>query len=611
MFPRVLGNSPPPPANDWVFQRVRNLDDMILKNIGIDQKLAAIFCNQAGEILEIMSLDPGMLELLASMGIKKNILMDENSAGTNAISLAINNQRTIVCHGAEHYLEKFHSLAGAASPIFDIDGGLRGFIGLYGVLPEVNVRLLRGLVVSIIQLFDHVTRLQRSKCLHDDLKKQVARIYKEDQKPMMMVSRTGYLRQMNPAAVKLLEAANSTIEDKSPDSLARFTPTIKEIAKTAIPCKDQPLEIRLSKKKLQVTYERIPLFSERDEFLGCLLIFEEQTQKSASADTPKAKYCFDDILGSSPALLHAKELAQRAAETSVNVFLHGPSGTGKEMFAHSIHNASDRSDEPFVPINCAAIPREIAESELFGYASGAFTGARKGGNIGKLEAADNGTVFLDEIGDMPLELQAKLLRLLEEKTITRVGGHKEIPVNLRFIAASNRNIPELIEAGKFREDLYYRLNVTSVNLPPLADCREDVPELVESFISYFNEIMGKKVPGTMPEIMERFKSYNWQGNIRELKNAIEFSVMLNSGEEPIAWKDLPGELRSELLFRDSAELPTNDPFSQERQVIQNSEKALFEKAIVMAGGNMSKAAKYLNVSRSTLYRKLKKFGLPF
>jgi transcriptional regulator with PAS, ATPase and Fis domain len=220
-------------------------------------------------------------------------------------------------------------------------------------------------------------------------------------------------------------------------------------------------------------------------------------------------------------------------------------------------------------------------------------------------------VFLDEIGDMPLELQAKLLRLLEEKTITRVGGHKEIPVNLRFIAASNRNIPELIEAGKFREDLYYRLNVTSVNLPPLADCREDVPELVESFISYFNEIMGKKVPGTMPEIMERFKSYNWQGNIRELKNAIEFSVMLNSGEEPIAWKDLPGELRSELLFRDSAELPTNDPFSQERQVIQNSEKALFEKAIVMAGGNMSKAAKYLNVSRSTLYRKLKKFGLPF
>ena len=592
------------------FSQINTLLNFLLKLVDNTTRLGIIVCGNSGEIIDILSIEPTIGELLDSLGLRKGIILSEDSAGTNAISLAMVHKGAIICYGAEHYLQRLHSLGGTAAPVYDIDGTPKGFIALYCVLPEMNVKILKSLLVLLIYFFDQQTRLQRSKFLHDELKKQITGIFKEDQKAMMMVTTAGYLRQINPAAIKLLEISDKQRNEKSPDVLANFTPSIKEIARCAIPCKNLALQIQLSKKRLQVICERIPLFSDRDEFLGSLLIFDEQTVKHSSKDVPKARFNFDDILGNSPPLKHAKELAVKAAETSVNVFLHGPSGTGKEMFAHSIHNASDRKEYPFVAINCAAIPREIAESEFFGYAPGAFTGAKKEGNIGKLEAADKGTIFLDEIGDMPIELQAKLLRLLESRTITRIGDSEEQPIDIRVIAASNRNIPELIATEKFREDLYYRLNVISLNLPLLSDCREDIPVLVESFIRYFNEIMGKKVPGIKDEIMEHFKSYSWPGNIRELKNSIEFAVMLNSGEDAIAWKYLPGKLRTDLLYRE-INTPTSDPFGQERREMQNSEKALYEKAIVLSQNNMSKAAKYLNISRSTLYRKLKAFEIPF
>jgi transcriptional regulator with PAS, ATPase and Fis domain len=609
MFP-IKKASPSMSSADDFFNQINSLLDFLLKLVDNTTRLGIVVCGNFGEVIEVLSIEPTIGEQLNAFGIRKGILLSEDSAGTNAVSLAMKHKGAIICYGAEHYLQKLHSLGGTAAPVYDIDGTPKGYIALYCILPEMNVKILKSLLVLLIYFFDQQTRLQRSKALHDELKKQITCMFKEDQKAMLMVTPSAYIRQINPAAVKLLEISDKRRDEKSPDALAYFTPSIKEIARTAIPCKNISLQIRLSKKRLQVVCERIPLFSERDEFLGCLLVFEEQAVKHSAKEVPKAKFNFEDILGNSPLLRHCKELAMKAAETSVNVFLHGASGTGKEMFAHSIHNASDRKEYPFVAINCAAIPRDIAESEFFGYAPGAFTGAKKEGNIGKLEAADKGTIFLDEIGDMPIELQAKLLRLLESRTITRIGDSEERPINIRVIAASNRDIPELIETGKFREDLYYRLNVISLNLPPLNDCREDIPELVQNFIGYFNEIMGKKVPGIKEEIMEQFKSYSWPGNIRELKNSIEFAVMLNSGEDAIAWKDLPGKLRTDLLYRE-INTPTSDLFGQERREIQNSEKALYEKAIVLSQNNMTKAAQYLDISRSTLYRKLKAFEIPY
>jgi transcriptional regulator with PAS, ATPase and Fis domain len=595
--------------NDEFFEMIRGHAERYI-NAAVSQKISVIFCSPEGTVTEILTVSDSMASVLASAGIRAGISLAENSAGTNAAAMTLLLRVATICRGPEHYLEKFHQFASVALPLFDAEADFRGALALFGVMPDVDTPALRGVVAMMIQLFDREVRMQRHVRLNDELRQLQRRMFKEDIKPMLMINRNGYVRQMNPAAMKMFEVNEPFFESNNLERKARFSPSLREIAKSAIPCKARKMEITLDDRRIEVNYEKNPIYSEKDEFLGNMIILDEQSESSSRQSSASvAKYDFDSIIGDSPRLRHCKKLALKAAETSVSVFLHGPSGTGKEIFAHGIHNASDRKDEAFVAINCAAIPREIAESELFGYETGAFTGAKKGGNIGKLQAADKGTVFLDEIGDMPLELQAKLLRLLEERTITRIGGRREIPVNIRVIAASNRDIEALIAAGQFREDLYYRLNVTSIDLPPLVESREDIPLLVDYFIGVFNEIMGKQVPGILPDIMQRFQTYSWPGNIRELKNTIEFAVMVNSGEETIAWKHLPGRLRTPLLYSDPQEVSPGDPLGRERRELQESEKALYEKAVKMAGGNLSKAARSLGISRSTIYRKLKSFNI--
>ncbi len=581
-------------------------------------RMAWLLCDTGGVIIHIGSYNQQILDMLQSNGITAGISLDEANAGTNGLSLAMINRTPAICCGAEHFFQKFHQFSEAAAPFFDLEGVPVGYMALLGMLPEADVSILRSSINLLINILDRELRLNRARDVQIELKTRFDRFYKDDLKPIVIVTRTGYLRMINPAAAKLFDITGKNLEEKNLDKLAGFTPAIKEITQSAIACSAKPMEIRLSDRHLDVSYEKIPIFSASEEFLGAILIFMEKSERSKETGgaESEAKYTFKDIIGKAPSIMMAKELATRAAETSVNVFLSGPSGTGKEMFAQSIHNASDRKKYPFVPINCAAIPREIAESELFGYASGAFTGASRSGKIGKLEAADKGTVFLDEIGDMPFELQAKLLRMLEERTITRIGSSREIPVNIRIIAATNKDIQALIRQNRFREDLYYRISVTTINLPSLSDSKDDIPELVHNFIEYYNEAMGKKVMGIGEPIMERFKTYPWPGNIRELKNAIEFSVMLNRGEDIITWKDLPGQLRMALLYRDPQDTDTAasrqmDPLSQERREVVDSEKALYEKAVRMAKGNISEAARILKVGRSTLYRKMRKFNLKF
>jgi transcriptional regulator with PAS, ATPase and Fis domain len=601
-----------PRLGDEFTAKLKSLIDGPLKSISVS-RVAWLLCSPDGRILEISSYNQEISELLKTSGMLASSTLSERYAGTNAVAMSIKNGQPAFCHGAEHFLKKFHSFSAAAAPFYGTDGTLKGYLSLIGMLPETDALLLGIVILFLIQLYDRELRVNRFKGLYKDLKKQFTRIYNDNLKPIVMINRNGYIRQMNPAEMEFFDFVNMSGKEKNLENLASFKPSVKEIAESAIACTDKKMEIHIADRHLDVTYEKVPLYSETDEFLGNILIFNEKGERSGTDNetVSEAKYTFDNIIGRSSNIVMAKELAMRAAKTSVNILLYGSSGTGKEMFAHSIHNASSRKKHPFVAINCAAIPREIAESELFGYAEGAFTGASKGGRIGKLESADKGTVFLDEIGDMPVELQAKLLRLLEEHTITRIGESKGTPINIRIIAATNKEIPALIEKGEFREDLYYRLNVSSISLPPLSESVEDIPEFVHYFIEYFNEIMGKKVKGVDEEMMKNFKSYSWPGNIRELRNVIEFAVMLNSGEDLITWKDLPGQFRMALLYKDPPELEVSDPLLQEKLNIESSEKAIYQKAIRLANGNMSGAAKILNVGRSTLYRKIRKFGLKF
>lgn len=331
----------------------------------------------------------------------------------------------------------------------------------------------------------------------------------------------------------------------------------------------------------------------------------EQTDLLTKKQEKDSRITLDQIIGTSEAVLEVKRLARKAARTSATVLITGESGTGKEMFAKGIHHLSPFSTGPFISVNCGAIPEHLFESELFGYEEGAFTGARKGGKPGKFELADNGTIFLDEIGDMPLVMQTKLLRVLQERESERVGGVKKIQINARVIAATNRDLKQMIENGEFREDLYYRLNIIQLHIPPLRERKKDIPVLL---IHYLREICERyQVPAKIftSEAVNAFVHYTWRGNIREMVNTIEQLVTLVDGKV-IEYHHLPDMLK----WMEPTNKRVDQGSLEEARFLGNKkESELILGALKKAGGNKSKAADLLGIHRTTLYQKLKKHGI--
>ncbi|AEF94250.1 PAS modulated sigma54 specific transcriptional regulator, Fis family [Desulfotomaculum nigrificans CO-1-SRB] len=319
----------------------------------------------------------------------------------------------------------------------------------------------------------------------------------------------------------------------------------------------------------------------------------------------QGKYTFEHIIGSSRSIRECIKTAQMAASSNSTVLLLGETGTGKELFAHAIHNASPRKDNPFITINCAAIPDALLESELFGHVKGAFTGAIKE-KIGKFELAHSGTLFLDEIGDMNLLLQAKLLRVLQEREFERVGSNQTITIDVRVIAATNRNLRQLVREGKFREDLFYRLNVVEINLPPLREHTEDLLDLANHFIIKLNRKLGKKVTGITSEALAALHNYNWPGNIRELQNIME-RVMLSLENQQVTLQDLAPHLGININ-------PLTQTEEMELLPLDKVEQIMIQRALNKFGSSVEgkkEAAKFLNISLATLYNKIKKYKINF
>lgn len=316
-----------------------------------------------------------------------------------------------------------------------------------------------------------------------------------------------------------------------------------------------------------------------------------------------SRYTFDHIVGTSPAIEEAKRLALKAAEGNSTVLLLGESGVGKELFAHAIHHASPRRSRAFVRVNCSSIPRELMESELFGYEAGAFTGAGRKGKPGKFELANQGTIFLDEIGGMPLEMQAKLLRVLQEKEVERVGGTKTLGVDFRLITATNADPEELVAAGRMRRDLFYRLNVVAIRIPPLRERREDIPAIARHLLARLREEQGVRPLGISPEVQALFQRYDWPGNIRELNNVLERASCASEGPQiemghlPLFLRDAPGGRRGK------------QHISNLRQAVLDAERNAVVQALKMAKGNKAKAAKLLGIHRTGLYQKLSRLNL--
>jgi transcriptional regulator with PAS, ATPase and Fis domain len=330
------------------------------------------------------------------------------------------------------------------------------------------------------------------------------------------------------------------------------------------------------------------------------------TQDTSYGKNQGTKYSFDSIIGNSLAIIKAKRLAWDIAATNSPVFIFGETGTGKELFAHAIHRDSPRKDGPFVAINCAGIPESLVESELFGYEAGAFTGAKTGGKPGKFELADNGTLFLDEVSELPLNVQPKLLRFLQEREIERIGGTNPKPVNVRIISASNVDLENLVIQGKFREDLFFRMNVFSVRIPPLRQRLEDITSLSFHFITQFNRESGTSITGLSNEALAVMTKYNWPGNVRELKNVIE-RACLQAKIGLIGPDDLEfigGDLASRNLAN-----KTNKPQPNLKRARLEVERRVVQEALELSGGNKTKACQMLNLSRTSLYKKLKELGL--
>ena len=367
---------------------------------------------------------------------------------------------------------------------------------------------------------------------------------------------------------------------------------------------------------------RIPIFNDEGEVIGGfgMLLVENKEQakdiaekyveinrelelyKNELAKINTTKYKLEDIYGLSDEINNAKNKVKKISRVNSNVVVIGESGVGKELFAHSIHNESQRADGPFVTLNCSAIPENLFESELFGYEEGAFTGAKKGGNIGKFELAQGGTIFLDEIGDMSYSMQVKLLRVLQEKEVLRIGGDSPIKVDARVICATNKDLEKMVAEGSFREDLYYRLNVLTLEVPPLRNRKEDIPILLDKFLGEFYKETGiyRKVP---KNVIDRLCKYDWPGNIRELRNVTERMAVSAEGVN-ITIDDIP-----KYIFRGSLGKTHRDRERGLKRIVGAVEKDVILDILKETGGNKTKAAEKLDIQRATLYRKIEEYSI--
>lgn len=431
---------------------------------------------------------------------------------------------------------------------------------------------------------------------------------------LIVIDAEGYITMMSDAYKKFLGVEEEEIVGKHVTKVIENT-RMHIVAKTGIA---EIAELHKIKDNYMVA-SRFPVFKdgvvtsvvgkvmfrnveELQEIYKKTAKMEEQLEnyKKELNKLNRAKYNFKDIKGTSKSIRSVIKTAKKSAHTDSSILITGESGTGKELFAHSIHNSSLRKEMPFIKVNCAAIPEDLLESELFGYEQGAFTGAKKGGKIGKFEVADKGTIFLDEIGDMSLHMQAKLLRVIQERELEKIGSNNPKSVDVRIIAATNRNLKKMIEEKKFRLDLYYRLNVVNLKIPPLRDRVEDIEVLCKNFIDKYSIRYLKRVDGIEQSALSKLKKYSWPGNIRELENIIERAINIMDESKVIKRNHLPIDI-SEVL--DKEQIGTLN------ETMEAFERKTIEKCLDAVNYNKSEAARILDISRTALYKKIYKYKL--
>lgn len=520
----------------------------------------------------------------------------EEDVGTNAIGLVLTEGRPVEVFGHEHYLYSSRIFSGAAAPIFD---GSKKILGVIDI-----VHFLEGTPPGLLQIAKMAARAIEQELNEWETIKMSAVIdclaY-----GLCITNGRGRIINVNEKFLNVLgENRRKRVIGKP---LANFIENNHILEKLI--SKNPNERIRDfnigTEKPVRISLRYKFILQDSDDLENTFILFTVHDNLTINhlpsrTRTDEDLIGFDYFVGKSRPWLNIMELAQRAAQFSSSVLIVGESGTGKELLAQAIHKSSARTG-PFVPINCGAIPKDLLQSELFGYEEGSFTGAKKGGAPGKFEIANGGTVFLDEIGEMPLNMQVSLLRFLQDKTVTRVGGHRSKKVNVRIIAATNRDLERCIAEETFREDLYYRLNVFNILMPPLRERKEDIPLLADFILKKICIQFGRNKVSVSKDAMEILFKYDWPGNIRELRNILERAVVLLNGNE-ITPEILPERLHKNQTVQSLY-------LTEDSHNLKSYERHIIIQTLAKHQGNISRTARALGVTRGTLYRKMDQMNI--
>lgn len=530
-------------------------------------------------------------------------------SGNTVISCVLKNNRPAELGGPQHFLQPLHGLTASGAPVFDPDGKLLGGLALAAFNEKAHPDTLN-LAVALAWAIENELKAQKAltqyqhACATADaataLQKTTLSAIPE---ALMAITHDGRITDINPQTQKMFALQAQDVRGQKIEDLfaGEENRPLHALIQQTQSIHDAEIRLRSAAGWGDYTLTLQSIGSAGGSVRGKLLIFSEiQRIKSLVSRYigNKARLKFSDIHGHNSVFRKNIDQARVISKSASNVLLLGESGTGKDILAQAIHNESPRRDAPYVAINCGAIPRDLIASELFGHDEGAFTGSRRGGHAGKFELAEGGTIFLDEIAETPLDIQAVLLRVLEDKSIVRIGANRIQTVDVRIVSATNKDLLDEVNRGNFRKDLYYRLNVFNIHLPPLRERRDDIAPLVAVFVNKYEAALGKTITHVDPKILDIFMQYAWPGNVRELQNVVERMVNYASS----------GELTAGMI---PPEIIDTRP-TRKRKVIlespEDTEKRLIKHLLTLKY-RRKHIAEQLNMSRATLYRKIEKYKL--
>lgn len=583
---------------------LKNLFNLVIK----DMDMALFLTDRNGLVLEVLGEGPIWEQCKVTKAIT-GCIFDESSSGTIAPCISLRLDKPFQMVAEEHYLQAVHVASCAAAPIHDETGKVIGSLDITCTY-ETSLRHPHtlGMVVSAAQVIEDNLRISREMHKSFIANHYLSAAISGMSSGIIILDENDRINHCNPAAGKIIGFPIDAVLGMKIDSIINNERIIKSL-ETKNGLHDYEILLDTQKKKNRCLVSLEPIVDAEAKKIGSFLTFKELKEIQTLVKKVvgfHARYNFSNIWGNSSSFLKTINTAKRMANTSSNIVIIGESGTGKEMLSQSMHNMGKNSREPFLAINCSAIPNDLIESELFGYEAGTFTGALKSGKPGLFELAGKGTLFLDEVNAMSLDMQTKLLRVLEEKRFHRIGGTHDIVLEARIIAASNKNLSTEVERGYFRNDLYYRLCVVEIHIPPLRERKEDIPMLVEKFMQEINSRLEKDVENITPEAMRYLEKNNWPGNIRQLKNWLERAISLTDNTT-LTINDFPqDESINKIKSQQSEKIKEN---RKDSMSLSDMEKEMILSVLKEYEGNIALTAKKLKIGRSTLYRKMEKYGI--